>query len=139
MTLASRTAVIIGTLLIGILSLPLQWLLAPWVPWTLWASLFGFFLLFTWVLLWIAHRLIRHPNAQLFTAFTLGAVLGKLMLCLFFVWLLLRVFTPDTRHFLVHFFYFYLGFTVVEIGHMIRLIRLDAQRRPHTKRQVNEV
>lgn len=116
--------------LIGLVSLPIQWLLLPWVPWGVWVLHLCFFSILTCSILWVAGRLAGHPNPQLFTGFALGAVLGKLVVCLFFVWAVVKVFEPVSRHFLWLFFYFYVSFTIMEIVHLVRIIHRDAERRP---------
>jgi hypothetical protein len=107
----------------------LQWLNPDFLTWTQVMWQWVFFTLMTAKILFLGGKAIHHPNPNLFTALTLGSVLGKLMASLVFLFIYTKVLQPEGRAFIVLFFVLYLGYTIFEIRTLSSMVGRAAAKK----------
>lgn len=95
---------------------------AVWAQWL-------FFLFLTAGMLALGNATARHRNPNLFSGVVLGGSMIKLFGSLLYLFAYQKVAQPQDRNHLVLFFLFYVGFTILEILLLQRMVREEAERR----------
>lgn len=116
-------------ILMACIALAIRWLFGDQLKWVELVWQWSFFTAITAVILALASKSVRHRNPNLFTALTLGSVLGKLIASLAFLFMYTRILKPEGRAFIILFFLLYVGYTIYEIRTLTIMVGRAAERK----------